>query len=140
MSRCASSPLRSGWGSDLLSRSDRRPVRPDAGAVVAEAAVVLPLLVLVSLVLAGLVGALSVQHACADAARQAVRVLARGEDRATAEQLVREIGPRGAVLQVGSGTDLVRATVSADVVIGLGPLHLRFPLADSAAAAVEGVR
>ncbi|MGH3812525.1 MAG: TadE family type IV pilus minor pilin, partial [Pseudonocardiaceae bacterium] len=60
------------------------------------------------------------QLRCVDAAREAARLTARGEqDRA--EDLARRIAPRGAVVAVTLHGDEVTARVSADPVAGLLP-------------------
>jgi hypothetical protein len=84
--------------------------------VTAEAAVALPVLVLV---LAGAVSAVAVlgaQLRCVDAAREGVLAAARGEDAATVRSLVEGIAPHGARLQVdGPDEERVSVTVTAEV-------------------------
>ena len=84
--------------------------------VTAEAALALPVLVLV---LAGAVAAIAVlgaQLRCVDAAREGVLAAARGQDGATVSSLVDEIAPDGArVLVNGPEGDRVSVTVTAEV-------------------------
>lgn len=83
--------------------------------VTAEAAVVLPVLVLV---LAAAVGALTVVGGdlrCVDAAREGVRAAARGETVASVRRLVEKAAPSGASASVVSGGAVVTVTVTAAV-------------------------
>jgi hypothetical protein len=89
--------------------------------VTAEAAVVLPVLVVV---LAAAVGALMVvgaQLRCVDAAREGVRAAARGEAVASVRRLVGNAAPSGASASVASAGAVVTVTVTA-AVRPLGPL------------------
>ncbi|WP_441959602.1 TadE family type IV pilus minor pilin [Mycolicibacterium houstonense] len=63
----------------------------------------------------GGISAVGKQIRCIDAAREAARLAARGEDTATA--VARRIAPPGAVVQVGQDSGLVVARVSADTVL-----------------------
>lgn len=85
-----------------------------------EAALALcSLVVVLGLVLAA-VSAVAAQLRCVDAAREAARLTARGEqDRA--EQLARRIAPRGATVAVTVRGDDILARVSAKPVAGLLP-------------------
>lgn len=96
----------------------------DRGAVTVEAAIALGALTLVlGLVLAGVV-AMAGQLQCADAAREAARLVARGE-RSLAEQAVRQIAPGGR-LHVDLAGDAVTVDVTAEPAGGLLPgVHLR---------------
>jgi Flp pilus assembly protein TadG len=84
--------------------------------VTAEAALALPVLVLV---LAGAVAALAVlgaQLRCVDAAREGVRAAARGEDTDTVASLVASSAPEGARVRVeGPDEERVAVTVTAEV-------------------------
>ena len=83
--------------------------------VTAEAALVLPVLVLV---LAGAVAVLTVvgaQLRCVDAAREAVRAAARGEAPADVVAAASQVAPDGAVVEPGRVGDLVTVTVRAPV-------------------------
>jgi Flp pilus assembly protein TadG len=92
----------------------------DRGAVTVEAALALCSLVTVLALALAAVSAVAAQLRCVDAAREAARLTARGEqDRA--EQLARRIAPRGATVAVTVHGDEVIARVSANPVAGLLP-------------------
>ena len=99
------------------------PRRCDRGMATAEVAVALPALVV--LVAAGMtaVSVLTAQLRCVDAAREAARAAARGEDAAIVRSLAERSGPDGSDVQVTSGGQEVEVTVSAeaDSVGGLLP-------------------
>ncbi|WP_157695361.1 TadE family type IV pilus minor pilin [Nakamurella panacisegetis] len=101
-----------------------------------EAALVLAvLMVVVGAGLAG-IGCVIAQLRCADAAREAARLVGRG-DADAAVAAVAAIAPSGAVLSVRVGGDLVTATVVAGAVSGLLPgVSVR---ASASAAREEGV-
>jgi hypothetical protein len=101
----------------MLARSRRSGER---GSVTIEAAVALSVLVvLLALCLSG-IGCAIAQIRCVDAAREAARLAARGDqDRATAA--VGSIAPAGAALSVSVDGNTVTATVSASGVGGLLP-------------------
>ncbi|MEC3979540.1 TadE family type IV pilus minor pilin [Amycolatopsis sp. H20-H5] len=100
-------------------------LRRDGGSVTVEAAIGLSALTAVfGLLLAG-VGAAGDQVRCTDAAREAARLLARGEP-ALAEDAVRRIAPAGARLEVHREGDAFTAEIRADPAVGLLPgLHLQ---------------
>lgn len=116
-----------------------RAGRDERGAVTAELAMVLPLLLAVT---AGLVWFLVVglgQIRATDAAREAARALARGEDRATAIDLATSIGPPGSSVAVSESDGLVEVTVVARI-DGPGGILAALPGADvnaTATAALE---
>ena len=92
----------------------------DRGTVTVEAALALCSLVVVLALVLAAVSAVAAQLRCVDAAREAARLTARGEqDRA--ENLARRIAPRGAMVQVSVRGDEVTARVSVDPVAGLLP-------------------
>ena len=97
--------------------------RRDRGMATAEVAVALPALVV--LVAAGMtaVSVLTAQLRCVDAAREAARAAARGEDAAVVRSLAERSGPGGSDVQVTSGEQEVQVTVTAvaDSVGGLLP-------------------
>lgn len=99
------------------------PRRRDRGMATAEIAVALPALVV--LVAAGMtaVSVLTAQLRCVDAAREAARAAARGEDAATVRSLAERSGPDGSAVRVTSGGQEVEVTVwaEADSVGGLLP-------------------
>ena len=92
----------------------------DRGTVTVEAALALCSLVMVlALAFAG-ISAVAAQLRCVDAAREAARLTARGEqDRG--QELARQLAPRGAVVQVSVQGDEITARVSADPVAELLP-------------------
>ena len=84
--------------------------------VTAEAALALPVLVLVLAGALAAVGILGAQLRCVDAAREGVLAAARGEDAATVRSLVEDTAPAGAVVRVdGPQGDRVSVTVTAEV-------------------------
>ena len=92
----------------------------DRGTVTVEAALALCSLVVVLALVLAAVSAVAAQLRCVDAAREAARLTARGEqDRA--EDLALRIAPRGAIVQVTVRGDEVTARVSADPIAGLLP-------------------
>ena len=70
----------------------------DRGAVTVEAALALCSLVIVLALALAAVYAVAAQLRCVDAAREAARLTARGEQ-ARAEQLAKKIAPRGAAVE-----------------------------------------
>ncbi|WP_167109153.1 TadE family type IV pilus minor pilin [Amycolatopsis granulosa] len=104
----------------------RRAGRPaaDRGAVTVEAAIALcALTVVVGMVLAGMT-AVSGQLRCTDAAREAARLVARGEPQLAA-QAVTQIAPAGAQLSVRTEGDGITVEVRASAAGSLLPgLHL----------------
>ena len=108
----------------------------DRGAVTVEAAIVLSALtVVLGLVLAA-VTAMTGELRCADAAREAARLIARGQ-LPLAEQVVAELAPPGARLSVEAGVGSVAVTVDAEPAGGLLPgIHLH---AEAYAALEPGV-
>lgn len=89
--------------------------REDRGAVTAETAIVLP--VLVVLLLAGLwaVGVVVANIRCADAARDVARAVARGEAGDVAQRIGERSAPAGAVIGISRDGADVRVVVDADV-------------------------
>ena len=115
-----------------------RTGRGERGAVTAELAMVLPLLLAVT---AGLVWFLVVglgQIRAADAAREAARALARGEDHATATDLATTIGPPGSRVVVSESDGLVEVTVTARI-DGPGGVLAALPGAEVSASATAAV-
>jgi Flp pilus assembly protein TadG len=106
------------------------------GMVTAETAVVLPVLLLV---LAGAVAAVTLVAAhlkCVDAAREAARAAARGEDVAAVMAIAGRAGPRGAGGIVSTSGDEVTVTVRARI-RPLGPVPLRVTVSATAVAVLE---
>jgi hypothetical protein len=85
------------------------------GAVTAEIAAALPTLVVIVMAAVWLVLVALAQLRCADAAREAARAAARGEDTAVASRLAETVGPDGANVQIRVEGDLVTVEVSATV-------------------------
>jgi Flp pilus assembly protein TadG len=113
-----------------------RMLTRDDGMVTAETAVVLPVLLLV---LAGAVAAVTVVGGhlrCVDAAREGARAAARGEDVAAVRVIAGRAAPQGAVIDVSTGGDEVRVTVTARVA-PLGPVPLRITVSAEAVALRE---
>lgn len=112
---------------------DRR--RGERGAVTAELALALPTLIAVTI---GLVWLLSVgvaQVRTVDAAREAARAVARGDDAATAVSLGERVAPHGVTVRVEATGDRVIARASGRVA-GPGGLLGFLPGADVSAEAV----
>lgn len=111
----------------------------DRGFVTAEAAVVLPTLVLFTMALVWALLAASAQIQCVDAARAGARAVARQDPEPVAVAAARQAAPDGARVAVTRDGDLVRVEVVARVpgpkALGLG-LRLR---ADAVALAEETV-
>ncbi|MFD0354879.1 TadE family type IV pilus minor pilin [Streptomyces sp. NPDC127110] len=85
----------------------------DRGYVTAEAAVVIPALVLFAALLVWALMAAAAQIRCVDAARAGARVAARSEPVAAAVAAAREAAPAGAEVQVERSGDLWRVRVDA---------------------------
>jgi hypothetical protein len=83
--------------------------------VTAEAAVVLPVLVLFAVGLAWLVALGATQVRALDAARETARALARGDDAATGVGLGRRVATPGARITVRDAGDTLEVTVDAPV-------------------------
>lgn len=114
--------------------------RAERGAVTVEAAIALGALTLVVLAALGAVATVAAAVRCTDAARELVRLAARGEadrGRTAAEALA----PRGATIELTVGGAEVRAVVTAAPV---GPVPVRVggtavgALEPGAVAASEG--
>jgi hypothetical protein len=96
-------------------RSDRAPARRERGAVTAEAAVVIPLLLAVTLGLVWCVALAVTQVRVVDAAREVARSAARGDSDAAASARGLQVAPEGAQVQVSRSSDAVTARVVVDV-------------------------
>jgi Flp pilus assembly protein TadG len=92
----------------------------DRGMVTVEAALALCSLVVVLAIAFAGISAVAAQLRCIDAAREAARLTARGEQ-GRGEELARRLAPRNAVVQVSVRGDEVTARVSADPVAELLP-------------------
>lgn len=94
----------------------------EAGYVTAETAVVLPVLVLVLLACVALIGAVTAQLRCLDAAREGARAAARGDADDQVRRAAREPAPRGAEVLLLPGADTVTVVVRVRAVPLPGPL------------------
>lgn len=105
------------------------------GAVTAELALALPILLLVT---AGLVWLLAVavgQIRTVDAARETARALARGDDAAAALALGRQVAPDGVRLSVSQDGDRIVVTARGRIA-GPGGLFRSLPGAELRAEAI----
>ena len=118
----------------LTTRSGRHRAT-EAGAVTAEAAVVIPLLLAVTLGLVWLVALAATQVRVVDAAREVARSAARGESDPVAVARGRQVAPDGAHVDVSRSGDEVRVRVVADV-RGPGGLFSFLPALPVSAEAV----
>jgi Flp pilus assembly protein TadG len=85
--------------------------RDDSGAVTAELAMALPVLLALTAVLAWMLGVGAAQIRVVDASREAARVLARGDDPARARELALRIAPARATVAITyHGSDVVVET------------------------------
>ncbi|MEF9883757.1 TadE family type IV pilus minor pilin [Streptomyces sp. P9-A4] len=110
--------------------------RSDRGFVTVEAAMVLPVLALFTVVLLWALAAAAAQIRCVDAARAGARSVARSEPVATAEAVARDAAPGGARVSVTRSGELWRVTVEA---AAPGPRGMGLTLrADAAALAEDG--
>lgn len=110
----------------------------DRGSVTAEAATVLPALVLFTMALVWALVAAAAQIQCVDAARAGARAVARSEPPAQAVAAARSAAPGGARVAVERTGDLWRVRVEAPAP-GPGPLRLTLR-AEAAALAEDTVR
>lgn len=92
----------------------QRATRADHGAVTAEVAIVLPMLM--ATMLAGLwaVGLVVANIRCIDAARDIARAVARGEPAAEAERIGERAAPEGAVVAISQEQSIVRVVVKSE--------------------------
>jgi Flp pilus assembly protein TadG len=104
--------------------------------VTAEAAVVLPVLLLVLAAAVASVTVVGAQLRCVDAAREGARAAARGDDVGTVIVLARRAAPHGARTTVSDAGPDVRVTVSANIA-PLGPLPLHVQVSAEALARRE---
>ncbi|MEV6961386.1 TadE family type IV pilus minor pilin [Streptomyces sp. NPDC051207] len=105
----------------------------DGGFVTAEAALALPVLVMVTALLVGGLIAILVQIQCVDAARSGARAAARQDSADQVEEVVRGIAPRGATVTISREDSQVRVVVVARTPL---PFDLR---AEAVADAEESV-
>lgn len=112
----------------------------ERGMVTAEAALVMPLIAAFAMALAWLITAVINEIRVVDAARDAARAVARGEDEQTAAAAARRTAPDDADVQVSYDGELVTVTVAAHsdppgwLLVPLPSI----PIESSASVAVEG--
>lgn len=106
----------------------------DRGAVTAEAAVVIPVLVVFALALLWALMAAADQIRCVDAARAGARAAARSEPETEVLDAARDAAPQGARVEMGRAGDLWRVRVEAPT---RGPGVLALTLSAEAAALAE---
>ncbi|MFI7290066.1 TadE family type IV pilus minor pilin [Streptomyces anulatus] len=106
----------------------------DRGAVTAEAAVVIPVLVAFAMALLWALMAASDQIRCVDAARAGARAAARSEPEAAVLEAARDTAPHGARVEVGRAGDMWRVRVEAPTP---GPGVLALMLSAEAASLAE---
>ena len=107
----------------------------ERGAVTAETALTLPLLVAVTIGLVWLLAVGMAQIRAVDAARETARALARGDDPGAATALGERIAPVGSRVAVATADGQVRVTVTGEVP-GPGGLFAFLPAARVRAHAV----
>lgn len=93
--------------------------RGDDGMVTAEAALVIPVLLAVTLTLAWAIGVGAAQVKLIDAAREGARLAARGEPQDVVDAAVRRAGPDGAHVEISRSGGTVSVRVVAEVRPGL---------------------
>ncbi|MGW2298394.1 TadE family type IV pilus minor pilin [Streptomyces violaceorubidus] len=107
---------------------------PDSGFVTAEAAVVLPVLVVFTMALVWGLLVVAAQIQCVDAARTGARAAARQDPVDAVVEVAREAAPRGARVTVSQKAGLVRVVVVAEP----PALHgLPFEVREEAVASAE---
>lgn len=103
-------------------RTRRKP--NDRGSVTVETAIALPALVIVLMLAMGGLSAIADQVRCVDAAREAARLIARGEVDQV-ENAVARIAPAGAKVTVTTKDEHIQVDVQATPVGGMIPgLHV----------------
>ncbi len=128
-------PMMRWWGSGPPHQRSAPSVTPrmadDRGMVVAEAAIVIPVMAALALVLAWGVSVTADVMTLADAARQAARDIARGVSVGDAVVEAQRRAPE-AEISIGDNGDLVTVTVREDVAPPFPALDgLRLPLSQS---------
>ncbi|MBL3670271.1 pilus assembly protein [Streptomyces sp. M2CJ-2] len=106
----------------------------DRGFVTAEAAMVLPVLVMFAMVLVWGLLVVAAQIQCVDAARTGARAAARQDSPGAVVEVTRRAAPSGAEVTVSRETSRVRVVVVARLPVLSG---LPFDVREEAVAAVE---
>jgi Flp pilus assembly protein TadG len=101
-----------------------RVLADDRGAVTVEAALALCSLVAVMVMVLAAVSAASANLRCLDAAREAARLVSRGESQ-RAREIAADIAPRGATVDVQVAGDEVDVRVTTLAVPGVPGLSLQ---------------
>jgi len=91
------------------------PCRGETGAVTAELALGIPLLLAVTTALVWLLALGTAQVRVVDASREAARALARGDDPVVAVDVAERIAPPGATVRISVSEGEVRVTTRARV-------------------------
>ncbi len=117
----------------------QRRHRGEAGAVTAELALGIPLLLALTVALVWMLAVGAAQVRVIDASREAARAVARGDGAAAAESLALRIAPAGARVRIVSADGQVRVITSARVASPGGLLGglARVTVADEAVATLE---
>ena len=118
-----------------MTRPRTRPHRGERGAVTAELALALPLLLAVTTGLVWLLTLATAQSRVVDASREAARAVARGDDVGLARDLAVRIAPEGARVTVSTEGDRVVVATTARVT-GPGGLFAALPGVEVASRAV----
>lgn len=90
-------------------------VEGDRGSVTAEAAMVLPVLLVVLAMALWVLAAVSAQLRCTDAAGVGARAAARGDAPAAVVAAARSVAPSGAGVEVQQGPQVVQVVVRVEV-------------------------
>ena len=130
-----------GQGGVRARRRTAAGFRRERGMVTAEIAMAMPALVVITAGMLFVVGAVGAQLRCVDAAREASRELARGQDEPAVTAAVLGAAPAGARLAVSRQDGLVTATVTARAPV-FGPLLAALPgvAVSSSATALDETR
>ena len=99
----------------MTTPAARRRRRDARGAVTAELALVLPLLVAVTIGLVWLLAVGADQLRAVDAARETARALARGDAPEVAVAVGEQVAPDGAIVRVSRSDGRVHVTVTGEV-------------------------
>jgi Flp pilus assembly protein TadG len=89
------------------------PTRTQRGAVTAEVAIALPVLLTLLFLGIWLIGVVTANIRCIDAARDVARAVARGESAETAQEIGRRTAPDNATITVTRTNSDIHVTVTA---------------------------